>query len=144
MGFYAPKTNVYDIGIVNNDSALITTVTASTTTTVKTISGVGVFYWFQIITVAKADVHLLKPYVELDGYNVNSYQWGLADMNTDGFDGKPTAPLRLVEYNVDGICVLEFYHPQGLPFSQSCLLKVTNPDADDHQIRYQMLTTMLQ
>ena len=143
MGFYSIKKDIYSGGEVDNDENNLQLVGASTESTMNLYSGRGVFYWMIMTTVAKADVHKLYPNVDLDGNNVIGDNWGYLVLNDYlAMDGKLTAPLRLIEYNVDGICSLEIFYPNGLPFNESCKIYVRNDVADSFQVRWQATKTI--
>ena len=115
----------------------------NTFTTMKSVSGRGLFYLYHIHTTNVASSHALRPVVTIDGNRLYSMTHTLYNQQVGG-TGKIGLIQYLQQYGVDDFCSSSIYTPWGLAFSETLVLEVQNTDlANDVTVAGNWLYTLV-
>lgn len=100
------------------------TVNANSTSTIISVSGVGMFYVGRVSVAAGADSQTCITNIALDHTTIN---FGLAftEINEKGY-GPNTPFQQLLKYSVDGECVQQITSPSGITFEDLIEVDVWN------------------
>ena len=126
MGYAARSRRVS--GVVSSGSGS-TLCGKGVNTSLMSISGAGYLYLINMFTAASTDSHLCRISLIIDGITVyptlNSYE-----LSIYGFDAG-VLPLSLGKYNNDGLCMQQFFFPNGINFNSSLNFRVYNGSGTD-------------
>lgn len=99
----------------------------SATTTLRTITGSGMFYHARFITHVNSNSHFIQPTIVIDTAQIWP-PYTYFEYNAHSYD-KTTDPFKLIEYGADATCCLFINIPDGLPYSSSLTFQAYNSSA---------------
>ena len=144
MGFYAAKKDIYTTGGALQSASGAATYAASSTTTILTVNGIGVFYYLNCnMAVANVDAGLIDPIIELDGNEVTP-GLTLLSLANQGYTDQ-TDLIKLSTWtDEDNPYNYNFYPRTGLAFNESLVFKVRSISAAQEQGAYYLLYSLIQ
>lgn len=122
MGYASPfrRTTSSD-GVVVPSGTVGGLCPKSTTTTLDTVTGKGIFLYAFFIVNAANDSHELKFKMKIDG-NLIYPVMNPHSLEGRGF-GNASTPYQQYIYAADGFCMFRFYMENGIPFEDSVVFQ---------------------
>jgi len=143
MGFFARKRDIFDSGgAAQYEVTTNVTITGSTTTTIKTISGTGIFYSLIAHCSAQAQTGATSPRIFIDDTNISG-ELTVQAMEGLSLNTQDTYPIKLLFSNgINGEYLYQFSYFSGVAFNNSLVFKWTKTSAGDISGNYLLYYTL--